>query len=160
MSFYTGCKTAENWVKNSGIDFKNKEQILEWFKQEYAKWSSIWQELFTSNKTTFIPRPQYYLPLDQIWEAQSNLTIIGDAAHVMPPFAGEGVNIAMLDALTLSESLINPDFKNTQTAIEDYEIKMRKKAAEATQMTLEQTVSLHSTNALKNMLAMFNGQTD
>ncbi|MDQ0593510.1 2-polyprenyl-6-methoxyphenol hydroxylase-like FAD-dependent oxidoreductase [Chryseobacterium ginsenosidimutans] len=159
MSFYTGCKKNENWLKDCGIDFKDKNQILEWFKVEYAGWSSIWQELFSSEKTTFIPRPQYYLPLDQIWETQENLTIIGDAAHVMPPFAGEGVNMAMLDALTLSESLTNPNFNDTKTAIEDYEIKMLKRASETTQLTLEQTASLHSKTALKNMLEMFNQQS-
>lgn len=160
MSFYTGCKTPENWYKDCGIDFKDKEQILEWFKVEYSGWDSIWQELLTSEKTTFIPRPQYYLPLDQTWETQENLTIIGDAAHVMPPFAGEGVNMAMLDALTLSESLTNPNFKDTKTAIEDYEIKMLNRASEITQLTLEQTDSLHSANALKNMLEMFSQQPD
>ncbi|ERJ59368.1 FAD-dependent oxidoreductase [Sphingobacterium paucimobilis] len=45
------------------------------------------------------------MPLDQSWEIQAHLTLIGDAAHVMPPFAGEGVNMAMLDALELSEVL-------------------------------------------------------
>ncbi len=158
MSFYTSCKKDENWFKDSNIDFKDKNQILEWFKVEYVEWDSIWQELFASEKTSFIPRPQYYFPLDQTWETQENLTIIGDSAHVMPPFAGEGVNMAMLDALTLSESLTNLNFKDTKTAIEDYENKMRKKASEITQLTLEQTESLHSTNAMKNMIGMFSQQ--
>ncbi|AFM04791.1 2-polyprenyl-6-methoxyphenol hydroxylase-like oxidoreductase [Bernardetia litoralis DSM 6794] len=156
MSFYTGCKTDENWFINSGINFKDKDQILEWFKVEYAQWNNIWQELFESKKTIFIPRPQYYLPIDQTWETQENLTIIGDAAHVMPPFAGEGVNMAMLDALTLSQNLTNSNFENIKLAMQDYEIKMRSKASEITQLTLQQTKSLHSKNALQNMLEMFN----
>ena len=38
----------------------------------------------------FILRPIYCMPLHQTWEALTNLTILGDAAHVMPSFAGEG----------------------------------------------------------------------
>jgi hypothetical protein len=47
------------------------------------------------------------------------------------------------------------DYKTTQQAIEHYEINMRKRAGETAQMTLEQTTSLHSGAALKNMLEMF-----
>ena len=43
------------------------------------------------------------MPVNQTWEALPNLTMLGDAAHLMPPFAGEGVNMAMLDALELSD---------------------------------------------------------
>lgn len=38
------------------------------------------------------------------WAANSHITLLGDAAHIMPP-SGEGVNLAMLDALELSEAL-------------------------------------------------------
>ncbi|MFN0200329.1 MAG: FAD-dependent oxidoreductase [Bacteroidia bacterium] len=158
MSFYTGCKTDEFWFRNCGIDFKNKEQVLNWFKKDFAEWNIIWQELFINDKTTFIPRPQYYMPLDQTWETKPNITIIGDAAHLMPPYAGEGVNMAMLDALELSECLINENFKDINLAIGQYEQQMRKRATEITKMTLEQTESLHSTNALKIILEMFGEQ--
>ncbi len=42
--------------------------------------------------------------------ALPNLTMLGDAAHRMPPYAGEGVNMAMQDALELYECLTYPEF--------------------------------------------------
>lgn len=155
MSFYTGCRTAEDWVKNSGIDFTDQEQVLAWFREAFSGWDPVWQELFRGKETSLIPRPQYCMPLDQSWTARANLSIIGDAAHLMPPFAGEGVNMAMLDALELSECLLNPAFDNTRAAITHYEQQMRQRASAAAKMTLEQTESLHSEQALDNMLKMF-----
>ena len=107
LAFYPGFNKDENWVCESGIDFTNKGQVLDWFKQEFAGWDAIWQELFENASYAFAPRPQYCMPLDQTWKALPNLTILGDAAHLMPPYAGEGVNMAMLDALELSQCLLN-----------------------------------------------------
>jgi 2-polyprenyl-6-methoxyphenol hydroxylase-like FAD-dependent oxidoreductase len=155
FGFTTGCKTDEDWVENSGIDFKDNKQVLAWFKKEYAEWSSIWWELFDYEKTLFIPRPQYCMPLDQKWATQSNLTLLGDAAHWMPPFAGEGVNMAMLDALELSESLTNPAFKDSQTAIASYEKKMLKRFAKSGQETMFNTKWMHTSNAMNDMMSIF-----
>lgn len=155
FGFGTSFKTKELWDKESGIDFKDNKQMLAWFKQEYKEWSSIWHELFENENTLFIPRPQYCMPLNQKWKAQSNIALIGDAAHWMPPFAGEGVNMAMLDALQLSESLTSREFANTQTAIANYEKQMFKRFAIAGQGTLFNTEWMHQPKALKDMLSMF-----
>ncbi|KAJ4389036.1 hypothetical protein N0V93_006498 [Gnomoniopsis smithogilvyi] len=48
-------------------------------------------------------KPLVGLPAGCQWESKSGVTLIGDAAHVMLPTAGEGVNCAMWDALDLSE---------------------------------------------------------
>ncbi len=85
LVFYTGCKTGENWVHECGIDFTDKAQVLTWFKTEFAGWNNIWLELFEHASGSFVPRPQYCMPLDQTWEAQPNITMLGDAAHLMPP---------------------------------------------------------------------------
>jgi 2-polyprenyl-6-methoxyphenol hydroxylase-like FAD-dependent oxidoreductase len=78
-----------------------------------------------------------------------------DAAHLMPPYAGEGVNMAMLDALELSDCLTDDGFADTRTAIAHYEKEMRRRAAETATMTLEQTAWLHSPEAITHMLELF-----
>ena len=82
--------------------------------------------------------------------------MLGDAAHVMPPFAGEGVNMAMLDALELSECLTTEKYNTLQEAISSYEITMRKRAAIAADESLENGERMHSEGALKTMLTFFN----
>jgi 2-polyprenyl-6-methoxyphenol hydroxylase-like FAD-dependent oxidoreductase len=155
IGFYASFKTAENWAANSGLDFSDKVKLLDWFKTEFTEWSSTWFELFENASTPFIPRPIYCMPLDQTWEAQSNITLLGDAAHLMPPFAGEGVNMAMLDALELSECLTNDNYNSLQEAISFYETNMRKRAAEAAQESLENGDKMHSETSLQNMLGFF-----
>jgi 2-polyprenyl-6-methoxyphenol hydroxylase-like FAD-dependent oxidoreductase len=155
FGFTTSHKTSEFWYKESGIDFKDNKQVLAWFKKEYAAWSTVWHELFDNEDTIFIPRPQYCMPLNQRWEAKPNITLIGDAAHWMPPFAGEGVNMAMLDALQLSEALTDPAFTDTQKAIGAYEQKMFKRFEKVGQKTLFNTEWMHQPNALNDMLSMF-----
>ena len=156
LGFYASFKTDENWTKNNGLDYSDKSQMLAWFKKEYSEWSSSWYELFENAKTPFIPRPIYYMPLSQTWKALPNLTMIGDAAHVMPPFAGEGANMAMLDALDLSEYLTSEKHSTLDEAISFYEVNMRKRAAIATRESLENGERMHSEGALSEMLALFN----
>ena len=158
LGFYASFKADENWAANNGLDYSDNAQILEWFKTAYSEWSSMWYELFENAATPFIPRPIYCMPLDQTWEALPNLTMLGDAAHVMPPFAGEGANMAMLDALELSECLTSDTYNTLQEAISFYEMNMRNRAATAAQESLENGERMHSEDALNTMLNMFSGQ--
>lgn len=155
LGFYVSFKTDENWSFNSGLDYADKEQILEWFKNAYPEWSTVWHELLENVSVPFIPRPINCIPLDQTWETLPNVTIIGDAAHVMPPFAGEGANMAMLDALELSENLTSNQYTTLQEAIANYESNMRERAAEAAKESLENGEKMHSKDALKTMLEFF-----
>lgn len=156
LSFYTGTKESENWVKESGIDFTDKAQVYNWFRERFADWAAVWHELFESDESYTIPRPMYHYPLAQTWDTLPNATMIGDAAHRMPPYAGEGVNMAMLDALQLAEALTDPQYTTMRDALSHFEKQMQQRASEVTAFTLEQTEALHSKDALKNMLEMFN----
>jgi 2-polyprenyl-6-methoxyphenol hydroxylase-like FAD-dependent oxidoreductase len=155
LGFYLSLKIDENWAANSGLNFFDKTQLLAWFKKEYSEWSSIWYELFENAAMPVIPRPIYCMPLDQTWEALHNLTLLGDAAHVMPPFAGEGANTSMFDALGLSECLTADKYNTLQEAISFYEVGMRKRASKAAKQSLENGERMHSEGALEKMLTVF-----
>lgn len=157
IGFYASFKADENWTMNSGLNFNDKEQLLKWFKTTYPGWNDVWLQLFENASSPFIPRPIYCMPLNQTWEALPNLTMIGDAAHVMPPFAGEGVNMAMRDALELSECLTDGKYDTVHKAIAVYEKDMQKRAATSAKESLENGELMHSENALSTMLAFFNG---
>ncbi|MGE8292204.1 MAG: FAD-dependent oxidoreductase [Sphingobacterium sp.] len=157
IGFYASFKAEENWAAKSNLDFSDKSQLLEWFKTTYFDWSDIWYELFENVQTPFIPRPINCMPLDQTWETIPNLTLVGDAAHVMPPFAGEGVNMAMLDALELSECLTTDKYNSIKEAISVYEKTMQKRASLIAQESLENGEKMHSKNALTTMISFFGG---
>ncbi|WP_316845501.1 NAD(P)/FAD-dependent oxidoreductase [Pedobacter psychrodurus] len=155
LDFYISCKVDENWAKNCGINFSDRPQVMEWFKEEFVGWDAIWLGLFEKVSLPLMLRPQYNVPLDQCWEAQANITLLGDAAHIMPP-SGEGVNLAMLDALELSENLTDNDFQSIKAAISAYEKQMLTRATEATQDALEMVEWMHADDAQDKMLALLN----
>ncbi|MDQ1165409.1 NAD(P)/FAD-dependent oxidoreductase [Flavobacterium sp. SORGH_AS_0622] len=158
LMFLLSSKIPENWIKKSDLNFKDNEKIFEWFNEVYKEWSPKWHELFKSNELYFIPRPQYYFPLNQAWKTQANLTLIGDAAHRMPPFAGKGANLAMLDALDLADFLTNDEFIDIKTAISSFEKRMLERAAKATKETLENGEQIHSKEALGKFISIFKGE--
>ncbi len=159
LSFYTGNEVPEkNWVSESGIDFNDKKSVAVWFKKQFGSWHPMYQELFESDEVSIVPRPMYHFPLDQTWETLPDLTMLGDAAHRMPPYAGEGVNMAMQDAFELAECLTGNEFKNTTDAVAKYELQMQKRASEVTQDTLKNTEMIHSEDATDKMVAMLSGQ--
>lgn len=155
LVFYTGCLTPPDWGQISGVDFADHAQVRAWFKRDFAGWVDMWLGLFDHADLPLVPRPQYCMPPDQRWEAQANLTMLGDAAHLMPPYAGEGVNMAMRDALTLSDCLTSGEFSDCRQAIAAFEAEMRYRAAEAARLTLAQTASLHSPDAIADLLDLF-----
>ena len=92
-------------------------------------------------------------PMDQHWTPKPNVTLIGDAAHLMPPCAGEGVNMAMLDALALSKSLLSEEAPGV--AIAAYEAEMFSRMRSMTAETMANTEMFYAPDACERVVALF-----
>jgi 2-polyprenyl-6-methoxyphenol hydroxylase-like FAD-dependent oxidoreductase len=68
-------------------------------------WATSLQALILQAERVAAVRPIVALPAGLRWKHNPHLTLVGDAAHVMPPL-GTGVNLAMLDAAELAEALV------------------------------------------------------
>ena len=88
--------------------------------------------------------PLRVLLVDQPWKPHLHITLVGDAAHVMPPFGGEGVNMGLRDALLLTNNLTGDRFVSLQEAIADYESQMRSYALPAQQASLLADERIHT----------------
>jgi 2-polyprenyl-6-methoxyphenol hydroxylase-like FAD-dependent oxidoreductase len=143
LNYYLSFQTNENWVEETSMDFSNKEMVLEFLNKLFVNWHSTFKELFIGTDN-FVGLPMRRLHLDQPWESKSDITLVGDAAHVMPPFAGIGVNIGLLDALHLTTNLTEGSFTDTLYAIMDYERKMFAYAGEAQEQTEMAEEGIHS----------------
>jgi 2-polyprenyl-6-methoxyphenol hydroxylase-like FAD-dependent oxidoreductase len=91
--------------------------------------------------------------MDQPWTPKPNATLIGDAAHVMPPYAGEGVNMAMLDALVLSKFFLSKDAPGD--AIAAYEAEMFSRMRSMTADTMANTEMFYAPDACERVVALF-----
>jgi 2-polyprenyl-6-methoxyphenol hydroxylase-like FAD-dependent oxidoreductase len=155
LSFYTITEEPDELVKTFDTAFSNKEHVFTWFKQRFFDWSNDWHEIFSTNESYFVARPQNHFPQDQSWQTLSNLTMIGDAAHQTPP-SGDGVNQAMLDALELYEALFSEEFTTVHEAVASFEEKMLDRTSVATEEALELVEAMLSKNSLQFFLDFFN----
>ncbi|KAI1791745.1 hypothetical protein LXA43DRAFT_1010308 [Ganoderma leucocontextum] len=84
---------------------------------KFAAWAPSFRQLVEHcDGDQIYLRPMYHLPVGHRWEHVSGVTILGDAAHLMSPFAAAGVNLAMLDAFELG--LVLADAINNGKSVE------------------------------------------
>ncbi|TKK64079.1 FAD-dependent monooxygenase [Ilyomonas limi] len=140
-------KKPEEWYNRKGLDFQNTDSVSQFLLNKLSNWSEEYKQLIRST-TFFVGLPIRKFPLDKPWKKVRPLpiTLIGDAAHLMPPFAGQGVNIGLMDALILSDNLTNGKYDTIQSAIDDYEQKMFVYAKEAQEDSSKNEVEMRSPN--------------
>ena len=87
----------------------------------------------------------YKLPIGFKWDNHPHITLIGDAAHVMSPFAGEGVNMALYNAYLLAKSIERNE--DLQTALKQYEEAMYESSAPRAQESQDNLELMFSENS-------------
>ena len=150
--FYAGVKTRGDSARRSFEGADGSDQRAAWFRANFQGWSEIWEPLFRE-AASMIWRPLLACPADQHWKPKPNVTLIGDAAHVMPPYAGEGVNMAMLDALVLSRLLLSQD--TSADAIAAYEAEMFARMRHMAADTMVNTEMFYAPDASDRVVALF-----
>ncbi|KAH6897884.1 monooxygenase [Coprinopsis sp. MPI-PUGE-AT-0042] len=97
-------------------------------KENLPEWCDISKELVLQNDSDdLLVRPLYEYPPGYSWTSPvSGITLLGDAAHVMTPFNGIGVNLALTDAMELAVAIEEVMAGSTSIvdAFKEYERKM------------------------------------
>jgi tetracycline 11a-monooxygenase, tetracycline resistance protein len=140
-------KKPEEWNNGKGLDFRNTDGVIEFLLNRLSNWSEEYKQLIRST-AFFVGLPIRKFPMDKPWKSNRPLpiTLIGDTAHLMPPFAGQGVNIGLMDALILSDNLTNGKFETIQRAIDNYEQKMFVYATEAQSEASKNEIEMRNPN--------------
>ncbi|KAJ7489069.1 monooxygenase [Mycena latifolia] len=135
MRLYTAVRVPEDWATTSAVARAERPaQKIELMLEHFEDWDDTLRELIRAGEAPAM-RNIYALP----WDAAprpttNNIVLLGDAAHLMSPFAGEGVNLAMADAADLADTLVSGG------PLEKYEKLMRNRAngcAKESAMNLE-----------------------
>ena len=122
---YVELKRPVEWI--SDIDFSDTTAAIARVAAEFEGWAPPLTALITDGDTPPVPRMIYTLPEGHRWDRVPGVTLLGDAAHLMPP-SGEGANLAMFDGAELGKAIVaHPD--DIEAAIATYEAAMFARSA-------------------------------
>jgi 2-polyprenyl-6-methoxyphenol hydroxylase-like FAD-dependent oxidoreductase len=114
---YVGLTKPPEWI--AGIDFTDTAAAIARVAAEFDGWAPELTALITDGETPPVPRILHALPIGHRWDRVPGVTLLGDAAHLMPP-NGEGANLAMFDGAELGRAIAaHPD--DVEAALAEYE---------------------------------------
>ncbi|MFD1537213.1 FAD-dependent oxidoreductase [Nonomuraea guangzhouensis] len=114
---YVELNRSAEWI--AGIDFTDVAAATARVAAEFDGWAPELTALITDGETAPIARLIHTLPDGHRWGRVPGVTLLGDAAHLMPP-SGDGANLAMLDGAELGKAIAaHPD--DVEAALTAYE---------------------------------------
>lgn len=87
VRIYAGIPIAEDQFPETNTIFSKPVEGRQYLLDMYSDWDEKLKNLIRRSDDKIIPRPIYALPVPHVWESKPGLTLIGDAAHLMSPFA-------------------------------------------------------------------------
>ena len=128
IHIYVALRTDEDPSRGRGSAVPDEDVLLAEIHAVLEGWSPEIHGILDQVDGGFSYWPLHTVPTHQEWAPHRGLTLVGDAAHAMPPFTGQRVNMALLDALELVDALTERP-SDIDGAIASYEAAMLQRMA-------------------------------
>lgn len=102
---YIALREPQDWPAAAGIDLGDQQAVRAHLLRMFDGWDKSLRYILRNSDTGFVNRSLFVLPVPHTWEHVPGVTLLGDAAHLMPP-VGLGANLAMLDGSDLAHALV------------------------------------------------------
>ncbi|WP_329492711.1 NAD(P)/FAD-dependent oxidoreductase [Kitasatospora herbaricolor] len=114
---YVELNRSAGWI--AATDFTDAAAAGARVAAEFDGWAPHLTALITDGGTAPVARMIHTLPDGHRWDRVPGVTLLGDAAHLMPP-SGDGANLAMFDGAELGKAIArHPD--DVEAALAAYE---------------------------------------
>jgi 2-polyprenyl-6-methoxyphenol hydroxylase-like FAD-dependent oxidoreductase len=135
---YAGLRLSEDIAREWTMEAPDRVRAT--LLQVFDGWAPALRYLIESGDFIAV-RPLYALPIGHTWQSRPGITVLGDAAHLMSPFGGEGVNLALADAVDMAEALTSPEGWQAVAACEAAITERARPAAEGAAEGLNGSIS-------------------